>query len=572
MKKQDFYGLPRSIQDRFIESSQGVAAPAPVAVAPRSPRAPLIWWGLSALFAAIWAWTVSLGYGDLHSSLAISSLPLRIGFMALAGAACFCALRAIALTWALGRLPYGPGDYLFPSGVINASFPTLTQHDSREITEVTAQGAKVVVRSSGGTFAFSAESKEQAENVTEMFGHQRSAWQGVAEGEPLDRARLDPLTDGGLPNPLAPTEPHQRPRMLPEWAVIGLAALLGILAGYGIASWRDSMSQKALYRAAVSQDSVGGYQAFLERGGNRKEVSDLLLPRAELREAISQGSVEAIVEFKRRHPDTQIAGEVQNALRAELLRELSLAKQKGTLAAIEAIPKRFADHALIAGELKAARRDIYVTAMGNFLEQASDADEGLTPFVQRLLTYAETHGPVVKLRIHQEFPQDPKKLDKIVRKAEKYFMGNKSLPTQYVLGEHARRREKALLEKVRARLQEAFPIDVLRFELDAPPSAENLEPPAPTVPTLTFMHRERLSGGYVGGKPKAMYMGVALHLSAQAEIPGDPEPAVSYKWNAWKNPKFSILVDREKDIPDVYEEMVGGAFEKFADLYLGRWF
>jgi hypothetical protein len=65
MRKQDFYGLPRSIQDRFIESSQAVAAPAPLAVLPVSEKTPLLWAGAAVLCAVGWGALITAGMGDL---------------------------------------------------------------------------------------------------------------------------------------------------------------------------------------------------------------------------------------------------------------------------------------------------------------------------------------------------------------------------------------------------------------------------------------------------------------------------------------------------------------------------
>ncbi len=571
MRKQDFYGLPRAIQDRFIESSRGVAAPVPVAVYPRSETQSLLWWSLSLLTAASWAGFTALGVGDLHSSFALSSPLHRLLHMAFAAVTLFCAFRAYAINWVMGRLPYAIGDYLFPSGVISASFGQLVEWDSREIKSVEPRGDKIVVRFPDRTFTFLGESEQRAADVVEVFGHQREAWKGVADGEPLDRARLHPLTDSGVPNPLAPTDSHERPRFLSVAALGSIALVLGVGLGLGVALWRDSLSRKALYRHAIAEDSVSGYQAYLARGGERGEVRELLLPRAELKLAIAQGSVAAIQQFEQRHPNTQIAGEVQNALRTALLRELEQARAVGTLDALHDLTTKFPAHELIASEIAAAKQAIYDKALADFRAVAGEASD-IVPFVQKLLGYAQANGPVVKLRYHQEFPQDRERVDQIVSKAKKFYMGSKSLPSQYLVGDHARRREQKFLETVRTRLQQAFPADILRFELDEPAPGENVAPGPPTVPTLTFLHRSQLSGGYVGGAPKAMYMGVALHMSSVATIPGDPEEYVDFRWNAWRSPKFTILAEKEKDIPDIYEEMIGGAFDRYAELYLNRWF
>jgi hypothetical protein len=235
------------------------------------------------------------------------------------------------------------------------------------------------------------------------------------------------------------------------------------------------------------------------------------------------------------------------------------------------VPKKFPGHELIATEIAAARRDVFSKAMASFQEKASEKEQNLIPFVQQLLTYAEKNGPRVVLRFHQDFPQDPQKLDQIVSKSKKYYMGNKSLPTQYIIGDSARRREKKFLEDVEKKLQQAFPEDILDFQVGPLAEKENVEPPKADVPALTFMHRERLSGGFVGGKPKAMYLGAAMLMTADGTIPGQ-DVALDFKWNAWRSPQFSILSESSKDIPDIYEDMIGGAFDKFEEIYLTRWF
>lgn len=572
MRKHDFYGLPRSLQDRFIESSQAVAAPRPFAAAPVGEFRSLLWGAACVLIGLAWGGFISFGMGDLRSSFALTSLVHKVVHIAFAGALVTCAFRAYSLSWSAKRVPYGLGDYLFPCGVISARQATLIEYDARQLQSATQAGSSVKIAFNGGpTFTFPTPSADVAAQTVSAFEAEAKKWAELADGEPLPRARLNPLLESGVPNPLAPTQPHEKPRLLGFPLLAALVTVLAVVLGLGAVMWRDSLSRKALYKAATEEDTVEAYREYLERGGEREEVSTLLLPRAELEQVVKKGSVEAIMAFQKANPASKIGGEVQNALRAALLQELEKAKAKGTLSAIEDVPKKFPSHELIAGEIAAARRDVFAKAMADFQKKASSKDEQLVPFVQQLLTYAEKNGPRVALRFAHDFPQDPKMLDQIVSKSKKYYMGNKSLPTQYFLGDEARRREKAFLEKVQKRLQAAFSPDILRFELDPPLKEENEELPEIKVPTLTFTHRERLSGGFVGGKPKAMYLGVALLMAADAAIPG-AEVTLEFKWNAWRAPKFNVLEEKTTDIPDVYEEMMGGAFDKFAEIYLERWF
>jgi hypothetical protein len=260
----------------------------------------------------------------------------------------------------------------------------------------------------------------------------------------LEKARLNPLLESGVPNPLAPTQPHRKPSLFGPAILAVIVAVLAVSFGLGASTWRDSISRKALYTAATSEDTIDAYRAYMERGGEREEVAMLLLPRAELEVAKKVGTVESIEAFKEKHPDTKIGSEVHNALVAALLRELDKAKAKGTVTAIAEVPKKFKASPLIKTEIDKARRAVYAKALAGFQKSASSEDPNLVPFVQHLLTYAEANGPAVELRFAQDFPQDPKMLDKIVSKSKKYYMGRKSLPTQYFLGDPARSREKAV--------------------------------------------------------------------------------------------------------------------------------
>jgi hypothetical protein len=572
MRKQDFYGLPRSIQDRFIESSQAVAAPAPLAVLPVGEKTPLFW-GTAALVCALgWGAFISLGLGDLKSAFAITALPHKIGHVIFAGALTACGLRAYAAAWASRRLLYGSGNYLFPSGVVAARGATLTHFDAKDLKSVAAVGATVRVSfARGATFDFPSDSKDRAEQIAQAFEKGAQAWKEAEGATQMAQARLNPLLESGVPNPLAPTQPHVRPSLLPNAMFFAVVLIAAVALGFVVSTWRDSVSRKALYMAATQADTIEAYRLYMERGGEREEVSTLLLPRAELKQAVAAGSVDAIQKFMDANQNAKIGSEIQNALRVALIRELDQAKVQGNVTAIEEVPKKFKAAHLIQAEIAAARRDVFAIALANFQKSASTKVPELVPFVQALLTYAEKHGPVVELRFSHSFPQDPEKLDQIVSKSKKYYMGRKSLPTQYFLGDSARAREKKMLEAVRARLQQAFPKDVLTFKVAPLPQKENEELPEIKVPTLTFTHQEKLSGGFVGGMPKAMYMGAAILMSADARVPGSDQK-LEFAWNAWRSPQFNILSDKQKDMPDIYEEMMGSAFDKFLELYLGRWF
>src|SRR5690606_34891719 len=142
--------------------------------------------------------------------------------------ATFCALRAYSLSWLAGRLPYVTGDFLFPSGAIRASFGELSEYDALDVKKVEVAGKTLKVSYPDATFHFTTENGDFAAQAGTTFEAAKEKWDATAKGEPLGRARLNPLVDSGLPNPLAPTQPHERPRFLGTPALLGIAVVLGL--------------------------------------------------------------------------------------------------------------------------------------------------------------------------------------------------------------------------------------------------------------------------------------------------------------------------------------------------------
>ncbi|HEU5075590.1 MAG TPA: hypothetical protein VFU02_15465, partial [Polyangiaceae bacterium] len=68
MKRQaQFYTLPRAVQHRFVESTRGVGAPAPLLVKLFRSHAQFLWAAAGVLALVFWVVFSLLGYGDLES-------------------------------------------------------------------------------------------------------------------------------------------------------------------------------------------------------------------------------------------------------------------------------------------------------------------------------------------------------------------------------------------------------------------------------------------------------------------------------------------------------------------------
>lgn len=576
MRKLHFYSLPRSLQDRFIESARGAAVPAPLLVRRIRNRDHLIWLGAGAGVAAAWALFVGYGFGDLDHSLALTSPGWLAMHAAFAAAVIACLLRGHAVRWEAQRTPYPEGAYLFPAVLIEARRGDLIEHDLSKATDVSVQGSHLRIAVNGNGFTFEAASPELAERGRTTVEASREQWARLQkEDSALEKARLSPLVDSGVPNPLAPTTPLASQRFLKPVAFALLTVISAAMLSWAVWWWRNELSEKSLYAAAAAQNSVEAYQAYLARGGKRPEVVDVLLPRARLAVAREVGTIDAIRQYIADHPESKIGGEVQAALRAAVLAALEQAKAVGSVTALAEFAAKYPDHVLVSAELAAARRAVYQRTLAAFEKQAAPKNDEIVPFVQRLLAYAEKHGPRVDVRMEHRFPQKIETIDNILAKSPKYYMGRRSLPTQYFLGDYAARRERTLAERLIQRLQTNFPKDVLEFRFVGPSDGINPTLPAIEVPTLTLTHTENLSGGFVGGRPKTIFVGASIAMTATFEIPGEKEPYV-FKWGKWAPPNIRKIDDSDKTVPDVipdaYEEMMSGSFEKFGEDYLKQWY
>lgn len=550
--------------------------PSPLLVQPFRARNHVPWFAASLGALLGWAGFVAYGFGDLGHPLALAGPQLLAAHAAFAALAVAAALRGQALRWEAQRSPYLPGVYLFPAAAIDARGSELVEHDASELKAASVEGTRLRVQFAGTGFTFEAgraELAERAKSSLEAAGEQWSRLQGSDVS--LEKARLNPLVDSGVPNPLAPTTPLARQRFLKPAAFLTVTVLSASMLSWAVWWWRNDLSEKALYRRAVAQNDVAAYDAYLARGGGRAEVVDVLLPRARLNAARASGSVEAIRAYIQANPETKIAQEVQDALRAALVTALDKARGAGTVSALTDFAKRYPDHVLVSSELAAARHAVYVRVLESFEKQAAPQNAALVPFVRQLLAYAEAHGPRVDVRMQHKFPQKIETLDNILAKSPKYYMGRRSLPTQYFLGEYAARREKALAERLIERLQKSFPKDVVELRFVGPAEDINTTLPPVEVPTLTISYAENLSGGFVGGRPKTMFLGASVGITATFEIPGE-EPPLVFKWGKWMPPNVRKADESEKmvpdSVPDVYEDIASGAFEKFGTEYLQSWF
>jgi hypothetical protein len=568
MKRVDFFTLQRPIQERFVASAKGQGAPAPLMIAPPRPAYAAILWGLASFALVIsWAFAVSVGYGVLESPFALQPEWMLAVHAGLLMAATACGFRARAVLQKSTRLPFPPGIYLFPIGVIDAQASPFGVHTWDELKNMQFSSSGATLSFAGGRFDFKAKAGTPISEIERRLNEYRAQLTSGPREE-RDLVLFDPLMDNGYRNPFSPRESM----MPPPRARLPVAALVGILVaglcGAGSFFVRNSYGATALLTKARTANSVEGYKAYLARGGAETEVRDLLLPRAELRDAMEDKSVEAIERFIATHPNTQIKTEVDNALRIALLSALETAKAKKSLTALREFEKQHAKHQALIPELGIAKRNLLTQVLIDFRDQ-SKPDRELFDFVKRLIAYADAHGGKVVIRFHQLESRTLEKNEKMLAQSA-YFGGSRTLPSRFLLGETVRKAEakagKALAEKLGA----LFPADLLSFSVGPPVEGAAEGPPKFSAPTLLIQYRIETSGAFVSKKPRAVFTGVGLIADSYFSLP-DAGPAIETKHRAWHAPETRLIDAGELAPESAYDQMLDEAFQRFNEKYFEPW-
>ncbi len=555
----DFYTLERPVQDRFADSTRSVGVPTPILREPSRDLRDFAWFGMAATFLACLVWLVSRGFGRLESSMALASPAMVAAYAAAAVGAAFSFLRGVSIRDARERLPYEPGLYLFPVGVIDARAEPLRVFRHGDLGKAMAVGGRLRIEVKGaGEFIFPLDDPGAGEQALAALEEGRAQYEHALKIEHArELALVDPLVDSGFSSPFSSRAVIGKRR--PFWATYAavVALAVGIPAGLLVWKARNLASERRLFTAAVRENDVEGYRAYLARGGTRRDVAGVLLPRAELKAAVGAGTVEAIEQFEAEHPQSAIQAEVDSALRAALDTELVAAKNSGSVTAIRDFEQRRAAYPFMRPAAELAKEQLYRKALATFSAGKGDA---VASFFTRLLGYSKVHGPDVGIEFVRRIP-DSVALADLTVKGSAYYMGKQSNPSQYFDGDYAARREAASRDEISAALGPSFPKDILNIGPE-PTFTDPGPPKAATIPTLFVEYQPDMAGGYMNPKPRGVFVGVGLTFKASFVIPGDDQP-LEFKSSLWRVPNPRILEQQGTTVADVYEKMAGEGFDHF---------
>ena len=264
MQTIDFYGLPRSAQERFLGSVNGSGLPAPILRTNPGPKGALAWAGVSAGSFVFTIVFYRIGYGSLTSGLAMQGVVFAIADVVLIGLLVFGILRALALRGDHKRSPFRRGVYVFPVGLIDARAAKLEVYPIEDLSNVTQDASGLKLTFGSASFAFpvtDAAAAETAKNELELARTEGAAAASIAPpaaapGAALDSTRPKPVAAKdplqGYANPLA--SPDRLIKTAPTWATFGwaLAVVTGGVLGTSLWMLRNAASDDAMYAHAVA--------------------------------------------------------------------------------------------------------------------------------------------------------------------------------------------------------------------------------------------------------------------------------------------------------------------------------
>jgi hypothetical protein len=575
MQEADFYELPRAVQDRFTGCVRGEGRPVPLLVIRVGPpREVLIWSAIGAAGTLVLVIIFRLGLGDLKSSLALHPAPLIVAYAAALATMALSTLKVVARLREAWSLPYRPNIYLFPSGVVDARTNKLKVFPlSRLVQSTVGERSLGLTFPEGATFSFPLVDPGHTAEVQETIeAAQADLEKAHAANDKKSLGILDPLVDIGVANPFAPKTPLKKE--IPVWArqMWVIAGAFGLALAPGFWFVRNMVSDSTMLARANRQQTVDGFKSYLARGGRRRDVADVLLPRAELSQAVKEGTVEAIEKFMaaRPKPDPRIQPEISAALRQAMLTELEATKKAGTVSALTEFAKRHPNN-LVDAELHQAIHAVYQTALQKYKKEWGTKEPTVLAFVEKLFAFAERSGPKVQIRFRRKLSKSMEVADAAVKKSP-YFMGTPSVPSQYFDEVHARPREQAVSKALVSRFAAAFPPDILSLELGPPVTDPDAPLPPITVPTIFIEHSAEVSGAsYLNANPRGVFVGLGLLFEVSFRIPDDTKPQ-RFRLSAWRPPDTTVSKGDETYEAAVYDAMATEGYAQFAQRYLATFF
>lgn len=559
MKRTPFYTLKRPLQERFLAATRGQTIPAPLAFKGPKARIPLSWASASLTALVLLCVSLTVGYGDLGSSIAIVPGWAYGVYGALLALALWTGAQAWAAFQKHKASPYEIGAYLFPAVLIDATPGFLECYPLHEGAQVAASGRTLTVKVANRTWQFELDSSAHAEQANEAVA------QALRECAlpSVEWHRFDPMAEPRYSSPFTSRERMEpfRPMWLKLSPVIAVAIASVIAPMLGGA--RNLLSERSLYMKAVSKDTPEVYRSYLERAGSKKrpDVADVRLPTAELNRLKEAGDTKALEEWAIAQGDSTIKPAIDIVVRQALLNELVEVSRKESIGAVRDFVAGHPKHELVAVEVRNLRKRLTKRLTKDFIDNhAATKTEGVDVAMSNLLDFLAEHGHTVDVRFQRIVDPRVKRADNIVSNS-KYFAPS-MLPSQYFDGQRARVREDAMYKVFEERFRRAFKPDVVELLRGEPIEPGQNPPDKLERPQLLIAHSITMGHGIGSKNPNGIFVGVGFTFEASLTTPGDDKP-LKLRYSTWRMPDLVKLREGKVNIPQVYENMADVAFDAF---------
>ena len=590
MQLIDFHTLTRSVQERFTASIGARVEPAPLLKEPLRSRAQLWWGALSLGAAAALTAFILRGFGDPNHDASLHRGATMLVYAALLSAIFLGVVFILVHKAERDALPYPRGVYVFPSSLVDARNGDIRVFPLSELTSVEGP------RDGGATIDLVFETEQGKERFSfSLRDHGQAVSKARAVSEAMDECKamrtqsdpritllftLDPLQRPRISAPLGPRDPLGR--RLPRWARLAwvIAPLAACIAAPVLRTARNRGSDERMFARTVAVSDAPSFRAYLAHGERHlDEVKNVLLPRAELREAEHVGTVEAIDDFAAAHPSSAIGDEIASARRTAMLAALESAKRTGTLAALQDFAKRHPDHGL-APELRAAIHGVFAPALEAF-RKTPPKDPQARAFIERLFAYSEAKAQqgstdtTVQIRFRRKPSRSLRFADKMVSEHH-WFVGEASYPSRYFDAAHAQPREDEASRALAKRLGDLIGPAVFAFQEGARLDDADGTFPKVDVPTLFIAYDEDWQHRFDGSitKPRGVWVALTFDFEATFALPGDAQSLPFKTTVDAPIPMKVVQANPEGGTPQapleekIYGAMASDAFGQFEARYV----
>ncbi|HZI16198.1 MAG TPA: hypothetical protein VE153_37890 [Myxococcus sp.] len=339
--KVDFNALPRSVRERFVDSTGPRPQFPPVVKLPGITRMPVTRWflfgifPLSTSFLSMWA-----GGSSFRMLREAGPVPwLLLGWWSLLFFLIALGLRLAFNHFERKSLPFTPGQYFFPTHLVDARSRKLRITPLEDLTGIEQRHMYVngVYDGTGCLFTFREgprqfiEVNDRAGTWVREFNRQRDLYVRAAQQGDLETQRqYNPFFDmrcGGLEPGSGPLALDVPGFIQKRWLVaFGLSLALSPSA-WLLKLWADNLRFQGAQQAGTAQ----AYYEYAERGGRHVAEARELGAQANIRECEKNDTELCWRGFMRRWSDSPLRPQV----RTERLPRAALQEASGSVAGLQ---------------------------------------------------------------------------------------------------------------------------------------------------------------------------------------------------------------------------------------------